>query len=901
MKIDSQNTVFLIDGSSFLYRAYYGLRPLHTSQGVPVQAVYSFCRIIKKLIDSFDVKHVVLVWDSKGKTTRHELFPEYKATRQAPPADIFDQKEYISKFAELVGIQQVAQSGLEADDIMYSLAQEYTKMGKRSVFVTSDKDMAQALSDSVIIFDPLKHEYVTQELFQEKNGYSVNKIPFYYALLGDASDNIPGVSGIGKKIATDLVKQFDSLAVLYENLDLLKPRMKLLLQEQKENAFLSLQLFLLQYHPIQILFEETAFDSVNWALAIPLFKELEFTSLVKEMGQTKQEVATDVHAKIQFWQKYNFECVTDKQALEILCTHISIAKLVAIDTETTGTHPLQAHLVGISLAYNESSAYYIPLAHHTNETQLDFQTVTTLLGPLLKDTTIKKYMHNAKYDLLILKRHNLPVLGLEIDTMVAARLVFPDWQKVGLKSLSQTCFEESMISFEEIVKIGSYHNFQAVPLAYATLYAAADAFQTLRLVSLVRKELEDKNLFELYRTVEHPLIFVLSQMEEEGIFVDKEYLGTLSKHIGQELQVIEAAIYAHVGAELNLNSPKQVAHLLFEKLQLPVQKKSAKGTGYSTDIEVLTALAKIHFIPELLVRHRELTKLKTTYVDALPNYINPVTGKIHTSFNQISVATGRLASSDPNLQNIPASGLGLEVRAAFKPGSERIFLAVDYSQIELRVLAYLAQDATLINAFNLGADIHQETAATIFGVSASAVTHEQRQVGKRINFSILYGVTPYGLSKDLGISFKDAKDYIERYFAHFPAVKQWMYNTVEYTKKNGYVQTYGGRRRYIPTIYEKNKNMYEEACRVAINTVAQGTAAEIMKQGMIALHKGLIEQKRDANIVLQIHDELLLTVAQPEKDIVEELCRTVLESVVPSWNVRMEIKVKSGFSWKDLA
>ncbi|MCA9770324.1 DNA polymerase I [Candidatus Dependentiae bacterium] len=898
MKIDPKRTVFLIDGSSFLYRAYYGVRPLHTPEGIPVQAVYSFCRMIKKLIDTFRPEYLAIVWDSKGKTTRHDMYEDYKATRQPAPSDIFDQKKYIVKFANLIGITQIAQDGIEADDIIYSIAQECKKVGNTIVMITSDKDMAQALDSKTIMYDPLKDEMIDTDVFEKKHGFPVSKLSFYFGLLGDASDNIPGVRGIGKKGAAELVRQFDSLEHLYENLDKVKSkRAKNALSTSKKKAFLSRELFLLQYHPSELTQKDLDFDKNNWPKARSIFKELHFKSLLRELGEPKRSAE-------EVLSQYDFRVITTQKELDDLCVLLERKKIFALDTETDGVMALQSTCVGISICMQEGTSYYIPFGHTVNEQQLKKEKVVAALKPILEDEQYKKYLHNAKFDVLVLHTLGIRLRGVVFDTMIAARLVVRDWQRLGLKNLSDHYFKESMLTFKEVVKDNKYKHFGQVPLKLATLYAAADAHQTFRLVAVLQKELKQERQQELYRSIEHPLIQILTDMEIEGISVDVDLLYALNKKVSNELRVIEEKINALVEQQyigLNLNSPKQIEQLLFYDLGLPPQKKSAKGKGYSTDQEVLITLAKLHPVPDLILRYRELFKLKSTYIEALPTYVNPNTQRIHTSYSQTVVATGRLASSDPNLQNIPAdgSGYGIEIRRAFKPKEGNIFLSADYSQIELRVLSQLSKDKNLVNAFLSGQDIHKETAARLFDVAFNEVTNDQRQIGKRINFSILYGLTPYGLSKDLGISFKDAKKYIDKYFAQYPGVSVWIESIVEGAKKNGYITTHWGRKRYVPTIYEQNPHLFREAKRIAINTVAQGTAAEIMKIGMINLYAAFKKHNLGAQMLLQIHDELLISVSEQEKNQVEEVTKKILESVV-DWHIPLIVTTRFGSDWKEV-
>ncbi len=905
MKFDPKKTVFVIDGSSLLYRSYYGMRPLHTSKGVPVHAVYNFCRMIKKMVEKFGVQYIALVWDSKGKTTRHEMYPEYKATRQAAPSDIFDQKDLIIEFADLVGIKQIAQVGIEADDLMYSLAKDRAKAGDVAIFVTSDKDMAQALSDRIMMYDPFKDTIVDAAKFAEQKGFPVEKLPFYFSLLGDTSDNIPGVRGVGKKGATDLVMQFDSLKDMYGRLHEVRTgRTRSALEQNKDKAFLSRDLFLLQYYPVKATKQELHYDPKNWASARPLFQELEFKSLLQELGGAKQPGEITVAQKIEKIKEYDFRCITTQKQLDALCAELHTKKAFGFDTETDGVRPLQAELVGMSFCTQEGVSWYLPLAHKTDEPQLDRDVALAAVKPILEDPTYKKYLHNVKFDQLVLWGHNVTLRGVVFDTLIAARLVSPEWQRINLKQQTFYHFDEHMLTFADVVKANKYKDFSYVPLELATYYAANDALQTFRLVPVMQKLLKKEKMQNLYNEIEHPLIEVLFAMEKEGIFVDVDILQRLDKAVTKALIIIEDNILEYVGEQsksINLNSPKQLQQLLFEQLELPPQKKNPKG-GYSTDHEVLVALSDKHPVPGLIIKYRELYKLKSTYIEALPTYVNPKTGRVHTTFSQTVAATGRLSSFEPNLQNIPTDGsrTGGLIRTAFQPKQGNLYISADYSQIELRVLAYLSKDANLTNAFLQGHDIHRETAARLFDVALDEVTHEQRQIGKRINFSILYGLTPYGLSRELGISFKDAKLYIEKYFAQYPAVSAWMERVIAFVTEHGYTQTHWGRKRAIPGIYEKNRTLYEEAKRVAVNTVAQGTAAEIMKQGMTNLFNSLNTHYPDAQILLQIHDELLITVPEKQAQSVEKLVKQELESVV-DWTIPLVVTTRIGADWSQVS
>ena len=557
-KLDPKKTIFLIDGSSVLYRGYYGMRALHTSKGVPVQAVYTFCRMIKKLIDTFKPLYIVIVWDPKGKTTRHEVYEDYKATRQAPPSDLFEQKDKIVEFADLIGIAQVMQEGIEADDLMYSIAKEREKEGDTSIFVTSDKDMGQAVSDHILMFDLFKDIFYDKPAFEEKMGFPVAKLPFYYGLLGDISDNIPGVRGIGKKTAFELMQEFNSIEDLYNRIDeVQKTRVKTALLANKDNAFLSRDLFLLQYHPSGLTKKDLAFDANNWKNALPLFKELEFKTLYREAGLTVEEREASIEEKIEHLKKYNFKTVATSEDLDELVAELKAKKTFAIDTETTGLGPLRVDLVGLSFCTQEGTAYYVPCGHNTDEQQLPLEEVITALKPILENPKYKKYLHNAKFDQLVLVNHGIEMQGVACDSMIAANLVTKDWQRVGLRRLSIFYFDEDMLTFQELVKKNKLKNFSYVPIELATYYSGHDAHQTYRLSELLIPQLKKEKMDKLYYDIELPLMHVLYAMEREGIFLDTKILAKLDKEVTKALTIIEGEIIALIPVEkktINLNS-----------------------------------------------------------------------------------------------------------------------------------------------------------------------------------------------------------------------------------------------------------------------------------------------------------------------------------------------------------
>ncbi|HBL98894.1 TPA: DNA polymerase I [Candidatus Dependentiae bacterium] len=931
-----KKTIYLIDGSSFFYRAYYALGSLTTPDGTPVQAVYGFCRMIKRVIDRFSPEYLAVVWDSQGKTVRHTLFENYKATRQATPSDFAVQKELVLEFERLIGLKQFMVSGVEADDILATLARDFSQQGYNVIVISSDKDLGQLATNTVQIYDPFKDKILDQETLEKAYGFPLAKLPFYYALIGDTSDNIPGVRGIGPKTAVALVTQFNSLEELYAHLPSVeKERTRKLLEEHKDEAFLSEKLFQIQYPPISTTIQELNLQENAFDKARPLFERLRFSSLLKLLPEstnsspnTSPDESSSRPPSLLASVKYQFKSITTEKELEQVCRAIKQKGSCAIDTETTSVKVLQTTLVGISLCYEKGSAFYIPVgpqltANRTQpkETQmviggspessapapttLSTKTIINYLKPLFEDASIKKYLHNAKFDLLVLRSTTaMEIKGLAFDTMVAAGLVREDGGQIGLKALSEFYLNERMLSFKDVVTDHKLTTFAEVPLETATQYAAADAHQTLSLVDILQKALISQAMDTLYNTIENPLIQVLCDMEWEGIDIDINVLQELDGKVTKKLAAIKKDIEALVGmteAELNLNSPQQVSALLFERLKLNPGRKTSGKTGYSTDIDVLSDLAQIHPVPGLIIRYRELAKLKSTYLIALQKEVNPKTGRIHTTFKQTTVATGRLASVEPNLQNIPAEkDAEFSVRSAFKAPEGYRLISADYSQIELRVLAYLSQDPALKQAFLNAEDIHARTASALFDVELKNVTPHQRQVAKRINFSILYGLTPFGLAQDLKISQHDAKLYIDKYMAQYKDVQAWMEKAVEEAKKQGYVTTLWGRRRPVPGIYEKNHTLYQLARRIAINTKAQGTAADLMKAGMVNLADRLKNEMPQVKILLQIHDELIVAAPEREVEVASQLVKETLEHVV-EWDIPLVVNVCSGKTWQDVS
>ncbi len=904
--------LFIVDGSYLLYRSFYAIRPLYTSAGIPTQAIYGFARTLKKIIDKFNPHNLVIAWDSKGPTFRTEIYPPYKEKRQAPPNDLLGQKQDIIDLIKTIGIFQGEHRGFEADDIIYSIVHDH--QDRDIVIVCADKDLFQLLRPTVKIFDPFSGRVFDEHLYQKEQGMSVAQIPFFYALLGDASDNIPGVEGIGKKTALDLVNQFESLDDLYDNLDRVKKeRLRTLLTLQKEQAFLSLKLFTLKYCKIHCNDADFVFDKTWWAKAAPIFARLEFSSLLKEIERTWPEKTSNKEPQslieaLPVSDVSTWECiiVETEDGLKALVQELKHSGIFAVDTETTGILPMQDDLVGISFAIDATQAYYIPIRHHNldHQQQLSLDHVLAALKPVLEANDIEKILHNAKFDHLIFYQKGVNLAGVTFDTIIAANLIRDAWQKINLKDLSAFFLKEPMQTYVDVVG-KEYKTFADVPIVRGARYGAHDALQTLKLKTIFEKKLhENKVLRALFYKLEMPLYPILMKMEALGITLDVEKIKSVENDVVRACQHVEEKFFAALDGivnplSFNLNSPKQIEWLLFDQLKLPAVKKSSKGQR-STDQEVLQELRAHSPIAELIARYRELTKLKSTYLEPLPTFINPKTGKIHTSYSQTMVVTGRLSSSNPNLQNIPAGKeFGIQIRSAFIPDKGKIFLSADYSQIELRVLAHLSKDENLLDAFCHDKDIHMQTAAQLFDVAQSKVTHEQRQLGKKINFSIIYGLTPFGLSKDLGIKPSEAKEYIEKYFNQYPGVARWIEKTVEQATELGYVETLFGHRRSVPGLKEKNKHLYDAERRIAINTPVQGTAADVMKMAMIGIDAALTKADVDAQIILQIHDELIIQLKSIDSQAIAHLVKYNMEAVV-DWSVPLKVTIRTGSDWGDV-
>ncbi|MDF1591630.1 MAG: DNA polymerase I [Desulfobacterales bacterium] len=886
----TEKTIYLIDGSAYIHRAYHAIRSLTNSKGFPTNAVFGFTRMLLKLMQDRAPEYVVMCFDAKGPTFRHEAFKDYKANRPAMPEDMAVQIPYIKAVTEGYNLAVYEVPGYEADDLIGTFARKAVESGFRVVMVTGDKDFMQLVTDRAVIWDPMKDETIDLEKIQNLKGVRPDQIVDVMGLSGDASDNIPGVPGIGPKTALDLIKTYGDMETLYGQVETIrKKKQRENLIRYREQAFLSRRLAIIDTQA-PVLFDVAAFKvkEADAARLADLFQELEFRQL-----QQAVSLAGDHSQK-------KYRSILDPSALAGLVSRLQSADLFALDTETTSKNPMAAQLVGLSFAMNPDEAFYIPCAHQYPGAPAQLGLAETLqkLQPVLENAGIRKIGQNIKYDWMVLKRHGINIAGVEFDTMLASYLLNPSKRAHNLDQIALDFLNYRKIKFKDLMGKGKdITGFAQVPLETATSYACEDADITFSAYAMMRPELEAVGLLTLMETVEMPLVPVLMDMELKGICVDKDRLKMLSKSFQQQLERIEDAVYGIAGETFNINSSQQLGRILFEKLNLPVQKKTLKKTGYSTDVDVLTTLAAYHELPAQILRHRTLSKLKSTYTDALLQLIDPQTGRIHTSFNQTVTATGRLSSSDPNLQNIPVrTEEGREIRSAFVPRKGWHLVSADYSQIELRILAHYSEDKILVKAFEEDEDIHARTAAEVFQVFPSFLNDDLRRQAKAINFGIVYGMSAYGLSKQLNISQAMADTYIKNYFSRYKGVKAFMQNTIETARRTGKTSTLLNRIRLLPDINSSNRNVRQFAERTAINTPIQGTAADLLKMAMIKVDAAFKEEKLQAAMLLSVHDELVFEVPPNELEIVQGVVKAVMENI---WDLRVPLKVNiaSGDNW----
>ncbi len=871
----------VIDGSSYFYRAYFAIRGLSTKDGFPTNAIYGFVQMLRKVIKDLDPDYIAVAFDSKGPTFREEKYREYKSKRPEMPDDLSVQLPYIKDIVEAYNIKGIEMEGFEADDIIGTLVKRVKESGRdiEIVIVTGDKDMFQLIGDGVFVYDTMRDIRYGRAEVEKKLGVPPEKVVDYLALVGDSIDNIPGVPGIGHKTALKLLGQFDGIEDIARNVDKLTGKLRKTFEENQELAFLSKDLATIRCNlEIEFDLEDFRLKEPDYARLRKIFKTLEFNSLLKDLPP---EVGIDYSG---------YSVVESQNELKGILDAVLASGEVAFDTETTGLNPMLSQLVGVSVAWDEGKAIYIPLGHESGG-NLSRKDVEGFIRSVFNDGSIKKIGHNIKFDYLVFLKQGWPVKGIFFDTLIASYLLNPQKKSHSLDALSQEYLDHTPISYKEATK--GAKNLSLVDSGKVGVYCCEDADISLRLKRILEREIEKEGMEYLFYKVEMPLVEVLTYMEYWGVRIDVGKLEELSREFDDRLKSLTQEIYELSGVPFNINSSKQLAYILFEKLGLPPVRKTK--TGYSTDIEVLESLKGAHPIVERIVEYRMYSKLKSTYIDALPKLVNPETGRIHTSYNQTVTATGRLSSSNPNLQNIPIRGEeGKKIREAFVPEDGYIFLSADYSQIELRILAHLSGDTKLMEAFRKGEDIHSRTSMEVFG----DVSPELRRRAKVINFGIIYGMTPYGLSKQLGVDPKEAKEYIESYFSRYPGVKGFLDRTVREAEERGFVKTMLGRKRYIPELRSKNKNVRQLGVRTALNTPIQGSAADLIKKAMVDLFGRMREKFPRVRMILQVHDELVFEVPEGEVEGFGKVCKEVMEGAM-ELSVPLVVDMGTGRNWRE--
>jgi len=887
----SKPVLYLIDATATIHRAYHAIRGLSTSAGLPTNAVFGFTRMLIKLLQDWSPEYIALCFDSKGKTFRHEMYPDYKATRPPMPEDMRIQLPYIRKVSEGFRLPIIELQGFEADDLIGTLAARAEKAGFSVVMVTGDKDFIQLVTETVSIWDPMKDKITNLEAVRRTFELEPGQIVDVMGFSGDTSDNVPGVPGIGPKTALSLIQTFGSMTQVYERIDEVASKsVRQKLADHKDQAFLSRSLVTIHTDvPLSVHLEDFKALPPDTAALAKLFKTLEFRQL-----QQEYPVPADLTQK-------HYAAVMTREELNQLVSTLSGAQILSLDTETTSIDPMKAELVGLSFSVTAGHAFYVPVGHVYPEApaQLDLGLVLNAIKPLLENPAIPKLGQNIKYDAIVLARYGIHLQGVVFDDMVASYLINPSLRAHSLDQIALDHLNHKTITFQEVTGKGAHTGFQTVPVESATPYACEDADIALMAREALLPKLESLGLMDLLERVEIPLIGVLMRMEMRGVCVDCDRLRLLSKSFESQISEMETRIYAAAGETFNIQSHQQLGQILFEKLKLPTQKKTKMRTGYSTDVEVLTQLAIHHELPDLVLRHRTLSKLKSTYADALLDLVHPESGRIHTSYNQTVTATGRLSSSDPNLQNIPIrTEEGRQIRSAFIPREGWVMVSADYSQIELRILAHCSEDPLLIDAFIKDEDIHSRTASEVFGGLPGMMTPELRRQAKIINFGILYGMGAFSLSRELGISQKMAKTYIDQYFKRYHGVRDYTEQTIALARQTQKTSTLLGRIRLLPDINSQNSNVRSFAERIAVNTPIQGTAADLIKLAMIHMDADFSEKGFQAAMLMTVHDELVFEVPEHEMEAVTTRIRDIMEGV---WTLKVPLKVNiaSGKNWAE--
>ena len=882
--------VFLIDGSSYIYRAFFAIAHLSNSKGFPTNAIYGFTNMLLKILREKGAEYAAIAFDAPGPTFRHEVFGEYKANRPSMPEDLRVQVPHIKEVVSALRVPVLEKEGYEADDLIATLARRLEREGIETVVVSGDKDLMQLISSRITMYDPMKDKTFQVRDVKERFGVPPDKVVEVMGLMGDTTDNIPGVPGIGPKTASQLIDEFGSIENLLKNVEKVKSgKVRSSLDRYAEQARLSRELATLDSEaPLDWGLEALKLGEPDRKNLQAIFKEMEFAKLFKDFSLQTDHRDDD------------YRLITGRGEFDDLVQNLKKAGTFALDLESTSIEPMRAEIVGLSFSFEPHRAFYLPVGHAYPGApeQLSREGVLRTLRPLLEDPGMKKYGQNIKYDYILLANSGIRLQGIAGDDMIASYLLNPSKHRHSLEELSREYLDRQIITYSDVAGSGAKAiPFSQVEVGKACRYSGEDADLTLQLAQLLMPKIEADGFAELFHEVELPLIEVLAAMEMNGVRLDVPLLEVMSREFEIKMDKISEEIFDLAGESFNINSPQQLGKILFERLKLPGGKRTK--TGYSTDVEVLNELSKDFPLPAKVLEYRSLSKLKSTYVDALPQLVNPKTGRIHTSFNQTVTATGRLSSSDPNLQNIPIrSPEGRRIREAFMPEEGSRILSADYSQVELRILAHLSRDPFLVDTFQKDQDVHAATAGEIFHVSPDRVNPEMRRLAKVINFGIIYGMSAFGLAKELGIQPAVAQAYIANYFQKYHGVRDYIDSSLEAAREKGYVTTLMNRRRYLPDIKSPNRSVRQFAERIGINAPIQGTAADLIKVAMIRIHRRLIQEKRETKLILQIHDELVFEVPEGELEGVRAMVKEEMEGVT-KLVIPLKVEVGTGKNWAE--
>ena len=921
-KIQKTDHFYLIDGSGYIFRAYYALPPLtRKSDGLPTGAVSGFCSMLFKLLEDSKSNenknkptHFAVIFDSARKTFRNEIYSDYKANRSEAPDDLAPQFEYIRKSVLAFNLPSVDLINYEADDLIATYVDQILKKGAKVTIVSSDKDLMQLFNNKVRIFDPMKNKFISEEDVQNKFGVGPSKVIDVQALAGDSSDNVPGVPGIGVKTAAELINKYGNLEKLLKSAHEIKQnKRRETLIENKDKALISKQLVTLKHDaPVNINLSEFKLKEIDKDKLFKFLREMEFnrllSSAISKYGEPDLEgIKNETVSKktLNSINKKNYHLIKDLKEIDDWINEAEEVGEVAVDTETSSLDPHQADLIGVSLSSKIGKACYIPLGHKSQK-NLNKELVLKKLKPLLEDSSIKKIGQNIKFDFIVLFKHGITISTME-DTMLMSYVLDAGKNRHNMDSLSEIHLNHKTIAFKDLVGTGKKEiNFKDVDVEKAKDYAAEDADITFRLYKKFHKSLKDEKMVNIYELFEKPMIKILAFMEIEGIKIDNKFLKILSSKFEKKIEKIQKNVFKISKKEFNIASPKQLGEILYNELKIADLKKTKKGS-FATSASVLEDLAfKGHEFPQLVLDWRQVSKLKNTYSDSLPEHINPLTNRVHTSFLLAATTTGRLASSDPNLQNIPIkSEDGRDIRKSFIAEKDNVLISADYNQIEMRILADLADVKELKKAFKNNEDIHSLTASQIFNTEIKKVDQDQRRKAKAINFGIIYGISQYGLAKQINVSNYEAEEFLNSYFAKFPEIKVYMDQTIKFCRKNGYVNNIFGRRSHFININDKNYNVRNFQERAAINAPIQGSASEIMRVAMIRLEKRLNEQKnQDTKMLLQIHDELIFETpksgAEKIRKIITEEMTSVVNSDQHSFSIPLTVDLNIGDNWGSL-